>query len=387
MKIPKKVGFDIGNDALKIALLLQEGEEKEESSKGEEVKPKIKTVEIMNIVSPGYERRIMEKDKAKLENLLDVTIIENEKEARYFIGGLAYKEAKGDIIEKTKLDTKAENDDTVILIQAGLAYALYDPRNPKKDEVVCLGSLLPIEEYFDDKLLDKFTKKLINRSFTVRFNSSAFNGAEISITILDNIVSPEGVAATLYYLFDTNGDMKPEVEKNIENETIVTVDIGSITTELSVFENGDFNSKGFRGIDIGTSYALDNIADDLDEKCNVQISRHKVDSIIRNNKGLRINATTDYTKKLNEFTQVRYDYFGKLIINRINKKLSASGINLSLASKLNMVGGGSISLVDVFKKEYGDKVKLAENPRFANAIGALISVIVSEKEASEEVME
>lgn len=75
----KVIGSDVGNDALKLYL--------KEPTFDDKYK-----LEIMNVVSPGYKRRLLGQEKGQLVNLLDVTITKGKEElGRYFVGGLAYK--------------------------------------------------------------------------------------------------------------------------------------------------------------------------------------------------------------------------------------------------------------------------------------------------------
>lgn len=257
MESIKVMGADIGNDALKIAM----------PSSTE--KDGISTCEIMNVVSAGYNRRIFGMEKGHLSNLLDVNITIKDKEktedlGRYFVGGIAYKEAKGDIMERTSEDVKAENEDSIILLVTGIAYALYDPNNPVKVENVALGSLLPTEEFFSETkdLVQVFESSILNKTAVVKFNSTAFKGAEITMNFVDMTITPEGAAAQLSYAFNIDGTEKG-IMKSMLNEIQLGVVIGSITTELCVFDHGEFNSKGFIGIKIGTANPLDNILSDL----------------------------------------------------------------------------------------------------------------------------
>lgn len=366
MKLVKNVGADVGNDALKIYL----GEANAET--------KIK-LEVMNVVAPGYQRRILGIEKGQLVNLLDVNIYEEDQDlGRYFVGGIAFKEGRGDLIEKSKRDKKAKSLDTIILLMTGIAYAMYDPNNPKKTENIALGTLLPTEEYWDDELIKEFSQKL-KKSYRVKFNSTSFKGADITLNIVEHEIQPESAAGVLANIYDVDGNPRKGME-NADKETHLGIFIGSITTEISIFENGEFNPKGFFGIELGTSDPLDRIIEDL----GVNMTRHQMDYIIRNNKSLVINEggeTVDKTGDLVASKERRFSFFVKQLVNDINKKLGKQGINTSLINKVDLGGGGSITVIDNLKKEIGlANVNLVEDPRFANALGALYSIIAKQSE-------
>ena len=177
--------------------------------------------------------------------------------------------------------------------------------------------------------------------------------------------------------------------ENVEEEVHLGIFIGSITTEVSVYENGEFNPRGFFGIDLGTSDPLDKVIDDL----GLDMTRHQIDHIIRNRKELKINTSDgvkDITNKLNISKEQRFNFFVKQLINKINKNLDKQGINTSLISKVDLGGGGAITVFDNFSKEFGvGNIQLVEDARFANALGALFSIIQKTNEqevAADEVL-
>lgn len=369
MQTIKKVGADVGNDALKIYL-------DQENTEGK------RKIEIMNVVAPGYNRRILGVEKGQLVNLLDVNVFEDTRDlGRYFVGGIAFKDNRGDLIEKSKRDIKAKSPDTIILLMTGLAYALYDPNNPQKVENIALGTLLPTEEFWSDDLIKEFAEKL-NKSYKVKFNSPTFKGAEITLNIIDHDIQPESAAGLLTAIYDSEGKYKPKRE-NTENEIHLGIFIGSITTEVAVFENGEFNPRGFFGIDLGTSDPLDKIIEDMD----VDMTRHQMDYIIRSNKSLVVN-TKDKTNELQSAKEKRFDFFVKQLVNRVNKNLAKQGINTSLVTHVDLGGGGAITVLDSFKKEIDlGNVNIVDDARYANALGALYSITEKQSEvAADEVL-
>ncbi|MFT8349204.1 hypothetical protein [Clostridium saccharoperbutylacetonicum] len=375
MQKTKHIGSDCGNDALKLYL-------KEPNYEGQE------KLEVMNIVSQGHDRRILGEDKGHLVNLLDVTITQGtEPMGRYFVGGLAYKENHGDSIEKNKRDIKAKNKDTIILMVTGLAYALYDPQAPVKTENIAVGTLLPTEEYWNDgeDLVEYLNKELLKKQYKVKFNAKPFKNAEITINFVDTDVLPESAAGHLAALYNMDGSVQENVK--IDNEIHLGIFIGSITTEISVYDNGKFSTNGFLGIPLGTSDPLDKIIDDL----KIDISRHRIDHIIRNKKELKVNINGelhDYTAKLEECSKSRFDYFVRQLVNQINRKLVRQGINIDLITNVNIGGGGGITTYENLVKELNiGNVKLIDDARFANAKGALYSIVQKNIEPMDEILD
>lgn len=373
MQSIKLIGADVGNDSLKI--MCEDG----------------KKYEIMNAIAPGYSRRVIGEEKKQPINLLDVTI----NGERSFVGGIAYTFNRGDLREKTSKDIKATDEDTITLLVTGLAYALYDPLNPVKTENIGLGTLLPTEEYFNDDLFKKFESSLKNKSFEVKFNSPVFKKADITINILDIDIKPEGTAAALAYSYNIDGSGK-EGNENIEEETQLGIDIGSQTTDITVIDHGE--PRAFIGIPLGTAEPLDKIIADLDNLeelrgTHIELSRHQLEYYLRKKVPLKINSKNgiiDISEKLNEFEKDRFSNFTRLLINRIYKELSLNGINTEFFDRVNMVGGGSIDILDQFKKMFNmGNIVLVEDARFANAKGALTSIALKgnlKEAAADEVL-
>lgn len=379
VKAVKEIGVDVGNDALKLCMngTTFDGKEK---------------LEIMNVVAPGYNRRILGGiEKGQLVNLLDVTISKDGVPfdiGRYFVGGLAFKENRGDLIEKSKRDIKAKSVQTIVLMVTGIAYSLYDPQEPVKTENVAIGTLLPTEEFFctSEDLVSELEKELTG-SYTIKFNSNAFKGAEITINIVDKEIQPEGAAGHLAAIYNMDGSVKDDIE--VENEVQLGIFIGSITTEVSVYNNGTFDARGMFGLNLGTAEPLDKIIGDLD----LDLTRHQVDHFILTKKPFIVNVNgerLDYTERLNKFAENRYKIFVRQLCNEINKKLNKQGINMELITRVNLGGGGAIATFDAFKDEFrAGNVHLINDARFANARGSLYAIADKRKQenANDEVFD
>lgn len=102
------------------------------------------------------------------------------------------------------------------------------------------------------------------------------------------------------------------------------------------------------------------------------------------------NGIVDISEKLNQFEKDRFSNFTRLLINRIYKELSLNGINTEFFDRVNMVGGGSIDILDQFKKMFNmGNIVLVEDARFANAKGALTSIALKgnlKEAAADEVL-
>ena len=165
--------------------------------------------------------------------------------------------------------------------------------------------------------------------------------------------------------------------------------MGSITTEVSVYNNGTFDARGMFGLNLGTAEPLDKIIGDLD----LDLTRHQVDHFILTKKPFIVNVNgerLDYTERLNKFAENRYKIFVRQLCNEINKKLNKQGINMELITRVNLGGGGAIATFDAFKDEFrAGNVHLINDARFANARGSLYAIADKRKQenANDEVFD
>lgn len=354
----KVIGSDVGNDALKLYL--------KEPTFDDKYK-----LEIMNVVSPGYKRRLLGQEKGQLVNLLDVTITKGKEElGRYFVGGLAYKGNRGDLLETNKNIKKAKNINTIILLMTGIAFSQYDPAKPRKTVNVALGTLLPTEEFWyeDEDLVEAYIKD-IKQPYTVKFNSPNFKGAEITINAVEANVNPESVTALLTALYEMDGNERENVQ--IENRVHLGITIGNVTTEAAIFDDGEFDERAFFGKNLGTADPLGRIIGEL----GINSTRHEIDYYIRKKKPLIINSV-DRTKDLERISKKNFDFFVQQLVNELFHKLGEQGVNVQRITDVHLAGGGAISTFDSIEKAMGLKnVSLVEDPRFANARGALLSIL------------
>lgn len=339
---------------------------------------------VLNVVSPAKERRSLGGVKGSLLNLLDVTIETKDKAAcgRHFVGGLAMKEGT-QILKPTREDEKCKNPNTIILLLTTLAYALHDAAEPVKKEVINLGTLLPTEEYFKDGYAAEFVGKL-KGEHKVTFNDPAFAGAELTIKINDVELLPEGAAGQTATTFDWDG--KP-FDKDFETKTIINIDIGSIDTDVSIMEDGEFVSKGFFGIKGGTTDVLRSISGEIKDEHGYSIDTHKLDYFIRTAKPLRIGNKTLEQNEVSAMASRHYEDRSWTLSNTLTEELQDRRIDKQQLNVVNLIGGGPEFFEKGIKKHFESgymQIVVPKNARFKNVEGVLKSLIFKHTAASSE---
>lgn len=342
-------------------------------SKGGKVIDDGSVLNILNVVAPAKERRSLGGVKASLINLLDVTIDTKEKAAcgHYFVGGLALKEGS-QIFKPTREDEKSKNPTTLVLMLTTLAFALFDPKEPTKKEIINLGTLLPTEEYFKDGYATDFIKKL-KGEHKVKFNDPAFQGSEITIKVNDVELLPEGAAGQTATTFDWNGEA---FDKDYATKTIMNIDIGSIDTDISIMEEGEFISKGFFGIKGGTTEVLRSISNEIKEHHGYGIDTHRLDYHVRSKKPILIGSKS--VTDVPEIAERHYDQNAWILSNKLTEELQDRLIEKQQLNEVNLIGGGPEFYEKGFKRHFESgymKIKVPKNPRFKNVEGVLKSLI------------
>ena len=86
--------------------------------------------------------------------------------------------------------------------------------------------------------------------------------------------------------------------------------------------------------------------------------------------------SVDRTKDLERISKKNFDFFVQQLVNELFHKLGEQGVNVQRITDVHLAGGGAISTFDSIEKAMGLKnVSLVEDPRFANARGALLSIL------------
>ncbi len=349
---------------------------------------KTEPITILNMISIGHSRRsysnnLSETKGNELINLLDVTIeteIDSLACGHWFVGGLAFKDGKK-IRKPNTVSKKSTNPQTIVMLLTSLAYALYDPQKPKKSESIKLGTLLPIEEYFPNPpdttdYENILREKLSGKKSTVKFNDGAFQEAEITIIIDDPDINPEGAAAQIACIYNWDATVKKEL-KGLEHKTTMNIDFGSIDTNVSILQNGDFLEKGIFGFKGGTTEVFKNIAEEINAEKGYLYDPFKLDYHVRTNRPLML-GDEDIIELLKKKTKESFSKAGWTMGMDIIGELEDRGIIIDEISIINYTGGGSQFFkddVNTYIKRSYTKVTEHKNPRFANVEGVLKQLV------------
>ncbi|WP_157279852.1 ParM/StbA family protein [Paenibacillus swuensis] len=264
----KLAGIDVGNDSIKVVL---DGT----------YKPLI----VPNIITPGYDRHILQEEDSPLK-ALDVIVYSpalKQNNRRWFVGQLATELEDNYELEET--DNKALSDQSLIVALTSLAYAGVagtgngNEGYAQTDEVeFIIGTGLPVRTY--TKFHESFEARLIGEHEVTFVTSPQLRNRRIKVRIRRAIVSIEGAAALFNLATHDNLQVRDE---EIYNGCIGVCEIGSLTTDLPVVNRMSIDNNFSYGEQMGMANYLDAIMRDVEDTYNYSFpSRAKLVTRVKN---------------------------------------------------------------------------------------------------------
>lgn len=354
----KIIGLDCGNSSIKI-----------KTEKFESITP--------TFLAPGGNLVQFKRKYTNPDQLLNVHIIseKNKINKQFWIGKLAYNEAKKRLISRNSNQAKAEDDTLLIVSLTALAYHLITEDQATRKEYIKISTSLPVAEYFSStQNYKEMMKERLIGTHTIEFLDPIFNNKKIDLIINDVQIIPEGIGAFSTFI-NTEDDMK---------KNILLIDIGRFTTDISFFVDGEFSPNGFLSIDHGTKTPIAEIQRFMQEKYDLDFSFFQIDNALRNN-NKKIKA---YTKEydLTEIADNAFENFSNLIISAISEKIDQRSLDIKEISDAFVVGGGAVLMSNYLrfdKLNKNIKVSFSENAIMANAVGNYLYAKASEIELNE----
>lgn len=260
----KLAGIDVGNDSVKVIV---EGMNQH--------------IIIPNIVSPGYDRLILQEEESAIQ-ALDVIVNSpslQKNNQRYFVGMLAME--KEDNFELEETDNKAISDQSLIVALTSLAYAALSVQSPYSnvEEVeYVIGTGLPVRTYA--RFHKKFEERLVGEHEVTFLTTPYFGSRKLKVIIRRCIVSIEGAAAIFNLATDENLQVNDE---ELSNGCIGVCEIGALTTDFPVVKKLNVDNHFSYGEQLGLSGYLDNIIRDVEDLYGYSFpSRSKLVQRIKN---------------------------------------------------------------------------------------------------------
>ncbi|NIK29393.1 plasmid segregation protein ParM [Thalassobacillus devorans] len=274
----------------------------------------------------------------------------SENNAIYRVGNLATKSSNS-----TELDpgsSKAEEDQTLVMLFAALAMDAVNEKTPEKgfktnngviDANYTLGTGLPLREVKEGKDVG-YRSQLLGSVHQVEFLvTPKYQGRKVNIKFDEVKVYPEGFAAYINLVMDNHLNI---INKDLIDKQILIQDIGGLSTDIAVIRNRNVDDDKAQGFNLGVSESLEQIREEIRSKHGVELDsrRDVVDIITRKNdrnhimvKGSRTSVHDITDRILLELAKKEYRF-----LRNVWQKNSQSEI-------CYFVGGGASVLKDYLK--------------------------------------
>ncbi|MFC4778768.1 hypothetical protein ACFO9Q_18390 [Paenibacillus sp. GCM10023252] len=244
-------GIDIGNDSVKLVV-----------SGGQE------PVVIPSVVSPGYERHVLQEEDSPLK-ALDVMIYSpklKKQNQRYFVGLLASEDQDNSELEET--ENKATSDQSLIVALTALAYASVSgtgalaqvPGQNKEEVEYVIGTGLPVRAY--PRFHKTFEERLVGEHEVTFLTTPKLKGRTIRIQIRRAFVSIEGAAALLNMATNDNLQVRDE---ELYNGVIGICEMGALTTDFPIVKRMSIDNQFSTGEQLGLASYLDSIIREVED--------------------------------------------------------------------------------------------------------------------------
>jgi plasmid segregation protein ParM len=265
--VARLAGIDVGNDSVKVIL---DGS--------------AEAVMIPNIVSPGYERHVLQEEDSPLK-ALDVMVYSpklKKNNQRYFVGLLATDDQDNAELEES--DNKAVSDQSLVVALTALAYAAVTNGSfgaagggqPDEAEFI-IGTGLPVRTYAGYHR--SFEERLVGEHEVSFLSTPKLAGRRVRVIIRRAIVSVEGAAALFHLATYDNLQVKNE---ELYFGCIGVCEMGAQTTDFPVIKRMSIDNQFSTGEQFGLGSYLDSIIREVEDQYGYRFpSRSKLVQRIR----------------------------------------------------------------------------------------------------------
>ncbi|MBB6735016.1 ParM/StbA family protein [Cohnella zeiphila] len=346
-------GIDIGNDSVKLVV----------GGGGE-------PIVIPNVVSPGYERLVLQEEDSPLK-ALDVMVYSpklRKKKSRYFVGLIASEDP--DNTEQEETDNKATSDQSLIVALTALAYAgLAGPSSAIQpgqtvDEVeYVIGTGLPVRSYA--RYHQIFEERLVGEHEVSFLSTPKLQGRTVRVIVRRAVVSVEGAAALFNMATHDNLQIRDE---ELYNGCIGICEMGALTTDLPVIKRMAIDNQFSTGELIGLATYLDSIIREVEDQFGYRFpSRTKLMQRIRRH-DYTVQRVGEGQADIRPIVDAFFARAAQKIVDLIRKRWK----KYPDIQCFYVLGGGAAALKP-YLLEAADTMRLrfVDNSEFQNVLGYL----------------
>lgn len=345
-------GIDVGNDSVKVV-----------------VDGSNRPIIIPSIVSPGYDRHILQEEDSPLK-ALDVRVYSpklRRNNQRFFVGLLAMEDQDNSELEET--DNKANNDQSLIVALTALAYAAISNQNftagvgGVEEAEYIIGTGLPVRTYV--AFHQAFEERLTGEHEVTFLSTPGLRNRTVRIIIRRAVVSVEGAAALFHLATHDNLQMKNE---ELHNGCIGICEIGALTTDFPVVKRMNIDNQFSTGEQFGLATYLDSIIRDVEDQYGYRFpSRTKLIQRIRGRE-LRIQRFGEGQADIAPIVDVYFRRAARKLVDLIRKRWK----KYPDIECFYVLGGGASALRSYIVEEAGSmRLRFEEDSELLNVHGYL----------------
>lgn len=198
---------------------------------------------------------------------------------------------------------------------------------------------------------EAFSSQLVGK-YTVRF-PKYMGGTEVKLNIMSVQCYEESFMASTSFFFNMNGVPKEQNKKYLTG-TILSLDIGASTTDLSIVQNGRYLDKSGRTYRIGGNEARETLIYDICSRYDIDLSPEAAEKVMAEGRLQIGNAYVDVSGLV---AKAKAD-LAKKLMTHLPLYFKAIQIDMSTINAIIVSGGGSMQ--SQYVNEDGEVIKTSE---------------------------
>lgn len=219
------------------------------------------------------------------------------------------------------------------------------------DENIDMYIAVPPSETNGNIAEKEFQARLIG-TYTVEFPKYA-GGTAVTFRINSIKVYAESFMAATSYFFDMSGRVRDKA-RNFLTGTVLSLDIGASTTDMSIIKQGRFMDSSGRTIHYGGNTARENLGNSIDIEYNINFKSEDLDRVMAEGRIQMGNGWADASAMVNLAKQE----LANAIVADVESYFNRIQMPLQLINAVIVSGGGSLQ--SQYANENGEIVKTAE---------------------------
>jgi len=295
-------------------------------------------------------------DSQDLDSSLELRIIKNDGDTlgnfpAYVMLGIMADRYRGyrtaPDINRVKHEQRVNYVSIVMVCGLSMIYAKENGRHMEND--IVLNVAVPPTDV--RAAADAFSKGLVG-SYTVEFPKYK-GGVKVSFNIKKVNTYAESHMAVTSFFFDMKGKAKNE-NKMLLKGTVLSLDIGASTTDLTVIKNGRYLDRSGRTIRLGGNIARDKLIEEISIKFGIEYPIEEAEKVMREGRIQMGNSYEDAKELVNNAKRE----LAAQLMQYITNYFKSIGIPMNLINAVVVSGGGS--LPGKYKTENNAEFKTSE---------------------------